>query len=241
MTGHALLSVSGLCKRVTSQCHIVAANMRVQAFFTPLLLGALAAITAGCAASAPTNQAVNSASVEAAEPVTGPPTPQIPIREAQTRADRIAAKLARAEAAYDAGDTALLSKLVTSLNANGVKPADEAQADQIALWRSAAGTSAPPFRGRLLGPAYVRGELAPGETWRSAQTFKSGEASTLSVSHKGRGPVRMTVSDAKARAVCTPGPPTTPPCRFTPIFTQRYDIELTNEGTQRAVYYLVFD
>jgi len=92
-----------------------------------------------------------------------------------------------------------------------------------------------------LGPAYVRGELAPGAVWRSAQTFKSGEASTLAVSHKGSGPVRMNVRDSKAREICKPRLMQEPPCRFTPMFTQRYDIELRNEGTERAVYFLVFD
>ncbi|MEM7689878.1 MAG: hypothetical protein AAF291_12725 [Pseudomonadota bacterium] len=207
------------------------------AFFTSAMIGVLATLTTACATSAPANQSTSSASTLAS----APNLPPIKSREEQSRAGRIAVKLARAEAAFEAGDTELLSKLVASLNANGVKPATDTQPDRLAVWQSAAGSSAPPFRGRLLGPAYVRGELAPGETWRSAQTFKSGEASTLSVSHKGAGPVHMTVSDAKARAVCNPGPATTPPCRFTPMFTQRYNIELTNEGAQRAVYYLVFD
>lgn len=159
----------------------------------------------------------------------------------EARAVRVASALAMAEAAYDANQWADLSNLVTALRAAGVKTREASQADQVAMWRKAAGTDTPPYRGRLLGPAYVRGELAPGQSWRSAQTFKSGEVSTLAVSHKGLGPVRMKVRDAKAREVCAPRKMNEPPCRFTPLFTQRYDIELTNEGNKRAVYYLVFD
>lgn len=158
-----------------------------------------------------------------------------------TRAQRTAMALAQAEAAYEAGEKDRLADLVAALSASGVKPMDKSEPNRIAMWQSAAGSTTPPFRGRLLGPAYVRGQLAPGETWRSAQTFKSGEASTLSVSHKGRGPIRMNVRDAKERAVCKPGGMKAPPCQFTPMFTQRYNIELTNEGAEDAVYFLVFD
>lgn len=150
-------------------------------------------------------------------------------------------RLARGEAAYQVGDKDALANIVTALAASRIKPLDANQTDTLAMWQTASGVQPPPYRGRLLGPAYVRGELAPGQVWRSAQTFKSGEASTLSVSHKGLGPVRMKVSDAKAREVCTQRPTTSPACRFTPMFTQRYEIELTNEGDENAVYFLVFD
>ncbi|MEM7702656.1 MAG: hypothetical protein AAF251_12015 [Pseudomonadota bacterium] len=161
--------------------------------------------------------------------------------DAATRAEAIAIRLARGEQAYEAGDKGTLTDVVTALTASRIKPLDESQTDTLAMWQAASGAKLPPFRGRLLGPAYVRGELAPGEVWRSAQTFKSGEASTLSVAHKGLGPVRMKVSDAKAREVCTQRPLKSLACRFTPMFTQRYEIELTNEGDGNAVYFLVFD
>lgn len=159
----------------------------------------------------------------------------------EPRAVRIADALAEAEAAHDTGANERLSLLVSALQASGTAPRDQAETDMVAQWSQTAGLQTIPYRGRLLGPAYVRGELAPGESWRSAQTFKSGVPSTLAVSHKGAGPVRMKVSDQRERLVCAPGNGAKPACRFTPLYTQRYDIELINEGVGRAVYYLVFD
>lgn len=204
------------------------------------------AASAGCANSLspgstssipPTSQQTLPGGTTAATPA----QPASRIVKPALRASEIAARLALAEAAYEAGDHAQLADLVAALNATGLTPHKPAGVDALATWQTAAGAPVAPFRGRLLGPAYVRGELAPGQIWSSAQTFKSGEATTLSVSHRGSGPVRMTVSDAKARSVCVPASAQEPACRFTPMFTQRYDIELKNEGDTRAVYFLVFD
>lgn len=157
------------------------------------------------------------------------------------RAARLAQNLADAEMAHDRGEGARLGELVSALYASGLSPRGEQQADVLAKWAVASGGKATAFRGRLLGPAYVRGELAPGQRWKSAQTFKSGEPSTLAVSHKGSGPVSISVSDQRSRSVCNVGRQATPACRFTPLYTQRYSIELVNEGPERAVYFLVFD
>ena len=157
------------------------------------------------------------------------------------RANRLAQTMAEAEAAYTAGDIERLARLVADLQASGVRPHTQSDDDIIAIWATATQDKRVPYRGRLLGPAYVRGALQPGEVWRSAQTFKSGEPSTLAVSHQGLGPVRITVSDAASRMVCGPAQASAPVCRFTPLYTQRYNIELINEGPQRAVYFLILD
>jgi|GEM_PF-1444184 len=164
-----------------------------------------------------------------------------PAPEAQWRAARLAQNLADAEIAHEAGESAKLAQLVNALKMSGLTPHDQNSADHVSQWSLASGGEAVPFRGRLLGPAYVRGELAPGEVWKSAQTFKSGEPSTLAVSHKGSGPVSLSVSDQSARRVCAEPGQKAPACRFTPLYTQRYSIELTNKGPGRAVYFLVFD
>lgn len=164
-----------------------------------------------------------------------------PSQTSQWRAARLAQSLADAETAYDAGEQTKLAQLVSALKMSGLAPHDQNAADHVSQWSLASGGEAIPFRGRLLGPAYVRGELAPGEVWKSAQTFKSGEPSTLAVSHKGSGPVSLSVSDQSARSVCKEPGQRAPACRFTPLYTQRYQIELTNKGPGRAVYFLVFD
>lgn len=157
------------------------------------------------------------------------------------RAVRIAQSLAEAETAYDQDKRARLGQLVSGLYASGLAPLQEDNTDLLGMWAAASGEAIVPMRGRLLGPAYVRGELAPGEVWTSAQTFKSGEPSTLAVSHKGSGPVSISVNDQRSRSVCAAAKSRAPSCRFTPLYTQRYSIELTNEGRERAVYFLVFD
>lgn len=159
----------------------------------------------------------------------------------QQRASRIAQSLAQAETAFDQAERARLSELVSGLYASGLTPLGESQTDLLGKWAAASGDRAMPYRGRLLGPAYVRGELAPGEVWTSAQTFKSGEPSTLAVSHKGSGPVSISVSDQTQRRVCKADRSRSPSCSFTPLYTQRYSIELVNQGSARAVYFLVFD
>jgi len=175
-------------------------------------------------------------------PVTGPAAQE---GAGELRANRIARLLALAEDAYSSSERERLIELVNSLQASGLVPHDSVQvdpaSDMLATWSRAAGVEGTPYRGRLLGPAYVRGELAPGGVWRSAQTFKSGQPSTLAVSHQGSGPVRIKVSDQSSRLVCNPQPSREPACRFTPMYTQRFDIELVNEGAGRAVYFLVFD
>lgn len=198
-------------------------------------LAALAALAGGLlagAACAPSATGQSVASVKA--PLADRPAPS-------ARAARLARDLADAEMAHDLGEKARLGELVGALYASGIGPRSEEQADVLAQWAAFSGGEAAAYRGRLLGPAYVRGELAPGQRWKSAQTFKSGEPSTLAVSHKGSGPVSISVSDQRSRSVCAVGREATPACRFTPLYTQRYSIELVNEGPERAVYFLVFD
>lgn len=200
------------------------------AIFALLAGGALA--STACTPSLGGEAAANGQSSLAAAPLTAP------IKE---RASRVAQGLADAEGAFDRKESARLGELVSTLYASGVAPFEGAQTDLLSKWAAASGAEEAPYRGRLLGPAYVRGELASGETWKSAQTFKSGVPSTLAVSHKGSGPISISVSDQRSRSVCSTDRSNLPSCRFTPMYTQRYSIELVNEGSARAVYFLVFD
>ena len=201
----------------------------------PLLVGAI--LTS--AACAPFSGGGSAATVQAS--VAAVPKTSASSVSSMPRASRLALDLADAEAAYESQEKARLGKLVNGLYASGLAPKGDEQTDILRMWATASGGEAQPYRGRLLGPAYVRGELAPGESWTSAQTFKSGEPSTLAVSHKGSGPISISVSDQRARSVCNTAGSAPPSCRFTPLYTQRYSIELVNEGTSRAVYFLVFD
>lgn len=222
---------SGSYKVLQEQAASVVPMGGMKSVIIALIVGVTLTSTA-CAPNLGGEAAANGQASVAVAPQT------LPIEE---RASRIAQGLADAEGAFDREESARLGELVNTLYASGVAPFEGAQTDLLSKWASASGAEQMPYRGRLLGPAYVRGELAPGETWKSAQTFKSGVPSTLAVSHKGSGPVSISVSDQRSRRVCNTDRSTLPSCRFTPMYTQRYSIELVNEGSARAVYFLVFD
>lgn len=235
MQRKSTFSGSDLYNVLPQRLAILASMKRKGPAGLPLLAGAVLA----SAACAPISGGGSAATVQPS--VAAAPTISAPSISSMPRASRLALDLADAEAAYDRQEKVRLSKLVNGLYASGLAPKGGDQTDVLGMWAKASGGETQPYRGRLLGPAYVRGELAPGERWTSAQTFKSGEPSTLAVSHKGSGPVSISVSDQRARSVCRTADSRPPSCRFTPLYTQRYSIELVNEGTSRAVYFLVFD
>lgn len=201
--------------------------------FTLAILLLISASTVGCA-NTKQPQPVNTA-----DPLSA--APQQPSGQAISRATRISQLLTRADAASSRGDVKTLSDIVTVLVNSGVGPVEGEAQDPIPGWIRQAEMTGTPMRGRLLGPGFVRGQLAPGESWRREQTFFSGKPSTLSVTASGAGKVRMRIVDSAMRTVCQRASSMQKPCEFTPIYTQRYRIELTNEGNGNAIYYLVFD
>ena len=154
---------------------------------------------------------------------------------AQDRSALVATDLAAADLAFEQGDTAALAPLLTRLRAQGAHPLDASDGDPVAQWEAATGTDEPPFRGRVLGPGYSRGRLAPGANAVLQQTFFSGQKTALSIGERNR------VFDSKSRLVCEHAPAHGKVCRFTPIFTQRYKIEIRNGGQRDAVYYLAVE
>ncbi|MES2755285.1 MAG: hypothetical protein V4659_11530 [Pseudomonadota bacterium] len=106
-------------------------------------------------------------------------------------------------------------------------------------WRVQAGASdRPVWRGRALGPAFRRGQLGPGQSVRIEQLFLAGQQATVAVAAAERQTVRLAVSGPGATPVC---PSTAADCRWQPVFTQRYAIDLHNPGPRPARYYLVTD
>ena len=160
---------------------------------------------------------------------------------AQDRSALVATDLAAADLAFEQGDTAALAPLLTRLRAQGAHPLDASDGDPVAQWEAATGTDEPPFRGRVLGPGYSRGRLAPGANAVLQQTFFSGQKTALSIGERNPATLRLRVFDSKSRLVCEHAPAHGKVCRFTPIFTQRYKIEIRNGGQRDAVYYLAVE
>lgn len=152
-----------------------------------------------------------------------------------------ATDLAAAQDAYDAGDRVALGKLLARLRNRGVKPLDADGEQTVDRWAQAAPESGPPLRGRALGPGFLRGRLKPEELRATSQIFLAGKPTEISVAGGKGHPLRLRLLDAKAKVVCEHEPAYGRSCRFTPIFTQRYSIEIANRGADEASYYLVFD
>ncbi|WP_432767567.1 MAG: hypothetical protein HEQ22_08940 [Sphingopyxis sp.] len=159
---------------------------------------------------------------------------------ADSRATRIAHDLALADAAFEAGDRPVLASALLRIDRRSARPLDAATPDPLARWRAAVPGAAPPLRGRALGPGYVRGTLAPGAATSMDQLFLSGQAATIAAQSAPHKQMRLRIYDAGGALVCERAPAHARDCRFTPLFTQRYRIELSNGGAQ-ARYYLVVD
>ncbi|WP_395392726.1 hypothetical protein WBP07_16650 [Novosphingobium sp. BL-8A] len=93
------------------------------------------------------------------------------------------------------------------------------------------------LRGSPLGSGYRLGQVAAGQSESFEQVFLSGRKASVSLAARGGQPVNLRVTDRNRHTVCPSGPA----CNWVPRFTQRYRIEVRNEGRQQANYYLVVD
>jgi hypothetical protein len=151
--------------------------------------------------------------------------------------------LAQADVAAASPKTARkeLARTLAQLDRLGVRgdPADEGDGGAaLADWRSRAGRTDPPMRGRVLGPAFRRGWLEAGATMKVDQLFLAGQNASVAVSGTPGQAVKLAVEGPDAPADCTGRDRT---CRWTPIFTQRYTITVRNNGQAATRYYLVMD
>ena len=188
---------------------------------TPVLI-ALVAMASGCA-----TPAMQSADRTASAPAASGP------------AEEVALLLAQADAARD--DPARLGTMIAALDARGARPFEDS-ADPVAQWRTqAAMPDTPPYRGRVLGPAYKAGKLDPGSTVRLPQLFDGGRAARVAVATPGQAPLDFTVLDREAKPVCPPTKARSRECSWTPLFSGRFEIVLSNSSSNAAGYYLVID
>lgn len=158
-----------------------------------------------------------------------------------TRAERLAETLLQASEASLNGDRTTLARAITRLDHAGARPLPEAPEDPLPGWRAAAGTAEPPLRGSALGPGYRSGRIARGERERFAQLFLSGTASTIALSAPNGDRVELEVRDPQDRPVCRRVAGQSGACRWVPLFTQRYTIEVANLGEADARYFLVVE
>lgn len=170
---------------------------------------------------------------------TRPPEVAMAHDPAQPAAATVAQLLAEADAAQD--DPKRLGVLLATLDAMGARPAPET-IDPVAAWRGKADMpQSPPFRGRVLGPAYKAGMLDPGKSVRLPQLFDGGRAARVAVATPGKAGLDFTVLDGEAKPVCPPGNARNRQCTWTPLYSARFEIVLSNPSSNATGYYLVID
>ncbi len=182
----------------------------------------LAFALAGCAHTLPAEQP------DVAEALTGDPL-----------ADS-AMLLAAAEKAADARER---DPLLARLDALGVKAVEDAADDPLAGWRAEAaamGAERPVYRGRALGPAYRRARIAPGETMAIEQIFYAGQRAEIAAQSNGGQPVALAIRNQRTEEVCKTELSPRASCRWLPLFTERFSIELVNRSREGASVYIVF-
>ncbi len=185
------------------------------------VIAAFALVVGGCANSAPPIAASS----------------QIP---AATRAQQVAAALDEAAQADASGNKAALSHAVAVLDRTGAHALDGG-IDPLPAWRARAGNAPPPMRGSPLGPGYRSGRISVGGRDSFAQLFLSGTGASIALSSPSGDRVSLRVLDPQAHPICDDGNKKDRMCRWVPLFTQRYTIEVLNTGASDARYFLVVE
>lgn len=164
-----------------------------------------------------------------------------PVTEIEvTPVDRVADALAAGEEAAATNTAQPLMNAAETLRAMGAKPADD---DAAARWRkqaiAAGATPPPPMRGRLLGPAYRSGLIAPNASISTEQIFLAGQRAEVAIVPHGAGTVKIRIGEGDTaiceRQISAPRGG----CSWIPTFTRRIEIRLTNGSAQPLRYWLV--
>ena len=161
-------------------------------------------------------------------------------KDAVNPAQHLARAFAEAADAEAKGDSKALAKAVRLIDASGSRPITESSSDPLPEWRErVAGAGNPPYRGRPLGPGYRSGLLNPGGRETFNQLFLSGTGASIALSAPTGDRLALKVLDPQAKPICTDETGKGALCRWVPLFTQRYTIEVTNLGKDDARYFLV--
>lgn len=185
--------------------------------------------------------AVLLAACTASSTLPSPPTVAADEARDLSRTERLAQDLVDADAAFAAGDTASLAPLVERIAVLEPEWLEKDTPSPLREWRVLVPDTAPPMRGRALGPGYMRGQVPGGARRVTEQLLLSGEIAHIALGSAPRGGLALRVRDADGKLACEHDPAHARDCRFVPIFTQRYRIEIENTGEAVARYYLVVD
>lgn len=156
--------------------------------------------------------------------------------------ERVAMALTTAEQAERSSDRTALANALRVIERSGARPmAGWTGADPVPGWRALIpGATGAVLRGSPLGPGYRSGQIGAGKSDTFQQVFLSGRKASIALSTVGGEPLSLRVIDAARKPVCVADTQHRA-CRWVPIFTQRYMIEVRNGGQSQANYFLVVD
>jgi hypothetical protein len=154
--------------------------------------------------------------------------------------EEVAAALARAQEAQAHPRHEGLAEALAVIAASGARPLPGwSGIDPVPGWRAQVPDGHAPLRGSPLGPGYRSGQVPGGRSDSFEQLFLSGRKASVALSAPGNAPLSLRVLDAGHNPVCTADDRRA--CRWVPLFTQRYLIEVRNGGSRVADYFLVVD
>lgn len=191
--------------------------------------GAVLLVLASCQSTAPAQRSS----------LAGLPTGPDP---ASATVQQVADALLGADAAFARQDMQDLNRRLAILLPRAPRALEAREDDMLARWQAAAGTPvSAPMRGRAIGPGFVDGMLEPTAARTFTQVLLSGQPTQIAVSAAPARFVNLQVFDGDDRLLCERTVVSGGGCRVTPLFTQRFRIEVSNRGKARARYFLVID
>ena len=208
--------------------------MMVSISHTHIVCSMAAILLAGCAGAPAIPTDIASTGETGAEEI--PDTDVGMVAMALYKGDR-----ANSRGAVDADALQRSAHMLASL---GAHPAEKESGDLATEWNEIAvrngAAEMPPYRGRSLGPAYRKGSVAAGSSIALQQMFFAGKKAEISVVPSPNVELDLVVKSAKGKEICHSkvGEPNAS-CRWLPVYTSRYRIELVNKGKSSAGYYLV--
>lgn len=166
---------------------------------------------------------------------------------APTKTQKVAALLSLGDTAFEATprQTQALKEIVYALDRLGAKPVST-ERDPVNQWRRDAVTNSqdetPPFRGRLLGPAYLSGEISAGKPYSLEQLFVAGQTANVAVSAPVKAnTVKLTIQKRSGETICDVSAAKIQQCNWVPLFTERFTIGIENQEQTSTKFFLTID
>ena len=155
-----------------------------------------------------------------------------PLSANAVSADAFADVVSAFEAVQQGGSQ---SRAAMVINGAGAYPATDG-VDLSRRWPAMKIKAEAPYRDRTLGPAYKVLSLAAGKSAQFDQIFTAGQRARIKVVPRRGTRFQLSVTDDDGKRQCAAD---RTPCDWTPLWTSRYRIELSNPGHMPALYYVV--